>query len=467
MAADTTPKNDTPETTASTDKTPLSERELEILRLVATGASNKQIAQRLVISTNTVKVHLRNIFAKINVASRTEAALYAVQTGIVSMAPINAPDSPAAMQTPIDLPVHEQAQLNAALQSLESLSVVPVKSRWPWLYWLILGSISLTVILLGWALVRYLQFYPFVPPSNASTAAPRWQSQPEMPTARSSVAVATYDGQIYAIAGENLNGPLAIVEKFDPATREWFSLPPKPLAVADVQAAVVGGNIYVPGGHAAGGLTDRLEVYNPRGNQWEQRAPLPLKLSAYAMVAFEGKLYVFGGWDGQQYLDTVYEYNPDVDAWTQKTSMPTARGFAGAAVVEGKIYLIGGKTRNRISDLNEIYSPEHDSPGASPWTSAPLLPSASYGSGIASIAERLYIIGGQTETGEIAPTLIYAPHTKQWENALDFPALNGYFARAIALGNDLYVLGGKSDQQFSAQTFSYRALYTVALPIVR
>src|SRR3990172_6090173 len=64
----------------------LSEREREILYLVATGVSNKQIAQALHISTNTVKVHLRNIFSKIEVASRTEAAMFAVGAGLVDPA---------------------------------------------------------------------------------------------------------------------------------------------------------------------------------------------------------------------------------------------------------------------------------------------------------------------------------------------------------------------------------------------
>ena len=63
----------------------LSEREREILSLVAKGSSNKEIARDLHISTNTVKVHLRNIFTKAGVNSRTEAAMYAVNAGLVEI----------------------------------------------------------------------------------------------------------------------------------------------------------------------------------------------------------------------------------------------------------------------------------------------------------------------------------------------------------------------------------------------
>ncbi len=62
----------------------LTERELEVLRLVARGMSNQEIADSLVISEATVRTHVSSILAKLQLTSRTQAALYAVQAGIVS-----------------------------------------------------------------------------------------------------------------------------------------------------------------------------------------------------------------------------------------------------------------------------------------------------------------------------------------------------------------------------------------------
>jgi DNA-binding NarL/FixJ family response regulator len=60
---------------------PLTVREMEIMELVATGATSKAIAYRLHMSSTTVKVHLRNIYHKLGVHSRTEAAVLAVRSG--------------------------------------------------------------------------------------------------------------------------------------------------------------------------------------------------------------------------------------------------------------------------------------------------------------------------------------------------------------------------------------------------
>ncbi len=64
---------------------PLTERETEVLRQLAQGKSNKEIAAALVIAEKTVRTHVSNILAKLGVASRTQAALHAVRSGLVSM----------------------------------------------------------------------------------------------------------------------------------------------------------------------------------------------------------------------------------------------------------------------------------------------------------------------------------------------------------------------------------------------
>lgn len=63
----------------------LTPREIEVLREIAKGRANKEIASRLAISENTVKDHLKSILGKLHVAARTEAVTFAVQRGIIEL----------------------------------------------------------------------------------------------------------------------------------------------------------------------------------------------------------------------------------------------------------------------------------------------------------------------------------------------------------------------------------------------
>jgi DNA-binding NarL/FixJ family response regulator len=64
---------------------PLSERELDVLRLIARGMSNQDIADTLVVSEATVRSHVSSVLRKLQLASRTQAALYALRQGLVAL----------------------------------------------------------------------------------------------------------------------------------------------------------------------------------------------------------------------------------------------------------------------------------------------------------------------------------------------------------------------------------------------
>ena len=70
----------------------LTERETEVLRLLAKGKANKEIARQLKVSEHTVKSHVHSVLAKLGVLSRTQAAMYAARIGLVSFEQVGKPD---------------------------------------------------------------------------------------------------------------------------------------------------------------------------------------------------------------------------------------------------------------------------------------------------------------------------------------------------------------------------------------
>jgi DNA-binding CsgD family transcriptional regulator len=442
----------------------LSEREREILRLVATGASNKEIAQKLFISANTVKVHLRNIFSKIGVSSRTEATLFAIREGLVQMgesqrgeSDIVAAFAPHSTREPV------------------SASSVPrigkPASLWRQSSWAAIAALGIVLIgMIGLALTLRQSSVSVSASPERPTAVPRWQARAALPTSRSGLAVAVYENQVYAIGGETAQGAVGIVERYDPTSDMWTTLSSKPTAVADVNAAVVGGLIYVPGGRVDPEdrrISDLLEVYDPRQDQWEQRARLPEPISAYALVAFEGKIYLFGGWDGKGYLDSAYEYDPARDLWQALTPLSAARGYAGAVVAGSKIFVMGGYNGREAISANEVYLPEQDNGYGTPWIQRAPLPVGRYGMGVASISDIIYVIGGEGGPNAALPLLEYLQEGDKWQSFESPFSKQWSYLASIPLGTSVYGIGGKLDGAPASQNLTYQALYTVLVPLLR
>jgi NarL family two-component system response regulator LiaR len=72
---------------------PLTQRELEVLRLISQGLSNKEIAAKIFVAEWTVRTHVSNVLGKLHLASRTQAALYALRSGLASLDDVPSPHS--------------------------------------------------------------------------------------------------------------------------------------------------------------------------------------------------------------------------------------------------------------------------------------------------------------------------------------------------------------------------------------
>lgn len=437
----------------------LSEREQDILRLVATGASNKEIAQALVISPNTVKVHLRNIFAKINVASRTEATLYALRVGLI--------ESPAPAVE--EVPRTEISSIETVDLPAERNTPLPLTRRLRWAG-VIMGILIVTfaLVMIGGRALGLPLFFtptPLVPTANPVTTVTleRWQAIPSLPQAASFAASAVYEQNLYLIAGQGETGPSNGVYAYNSDDETWSTLKAKPTAVRDVQAALIGEMIYVPGGiNAAGEPIETVERFNPRDNTWDTTAPLPAPRSAYALAALEGKLYLFGGWDGTAYQNTLFVYDPAEDRWSKGANLPFICGYASAVASTGKIFLLGGTSDGKTA-LNDVlaYYPQRDLDGEDPWETHSEIPQARFASGATTLGDLIFLFGGSD--GSAAPNLPgmqYQPQRDEWSVLDDSKQAIGPGAAAVGLENYVYVFGSGTLHQ------RYQAIYTITIPVI-
>jgi DNA-binding CsgD family transcriptional regulator/N-acetylneuraminic acid mutarotase len=442
----------------------LSNRELQVLEMVVTGASNQEIAHKLVISVNTVKVHMRNIFDKMGVQSRTEAGLRAIQEGLVAV-PANEAESPQksealtprtyllAANPPLTIPGWQQIYLFLAILATLTVALLPLL---PQETNQIPPPLTVPVI--------YAQPPTPVPLLEPNPDPNRWATHTAMPTSRAGLALVAFEERIFAMGGVRTNYKESrSVEIYDTTTNSWAEGENKRNATANIAGAVINNNIYVPGGCKNDGQAVKaLEIYDPQADSWTKGSPMPEARCAYGLVTFQDKLYLFGGWNGEKFEDTIFVFSPQENIWqVLEYSMPHPIGYLGAAVLDDDIYIVGGYDGQ--DEFNQTY---HFNPETGKWLEKSPLQEKRGGLGLVSSGNNLYAVGGGWQH-TLNSSEKYDPNTDAW-SSFETPYTNQWRNLGLTIiDTTIYAVGGwdGSEEKFMDSIVSYQFLYQFFLPL--
>lgn len=421
---------------------PLSETELAVMQLVATGATNREIARERGISEATVKKHLTNVNAKLGTGNRTEATRRALELGIVT---VETPESGDGLER------------GAAKRLAEELE----RSRRRSIHlgrWLAATGIAAAVALLA---VAYFALGPrdevveIDAPPPPSQVSPSWEAGVNLPTARTGISVVAddSDGSVYVIGGRDDSGLLSDTLRYSLDGYRWEPREGKPTAVRDAAAVEVRGEFVVPGGcDESGRALDVVEIYDPARDAWRAGERLPEPRCGFALAELGGEVYLFGGRasdDPATASDQVWRYEPKSDTWAADSDLPLPRSDL-AAVVEGRsIRLLGGRDETGEPQTNHwVFSPFRES---AKWEmdEAPLPEGRAGLSAAATSVRNIHVVGGGWDRTLDDGTLVLrlTEPSAEWE--ADVP-LQGFTPHkgagmVVADGRVLVLAGGEVD----------------------
>jgi len=494
---------------------PLTERELQIVQSLATGASNKEIAAQLFLSPNTVKVHLRNIFTKLEVQTRTEATMMAVRNGWVAVG--DAADLPPAeaghaLESNPSLPLASAIEGDVAAPQiklgegdasnsttrvlseiaiellrgtvLERLEVAPLRTAItpvavapnPQLLpplslrrrIAVVGALVIAVALS----VLSVQVRPTDATSNpddgvtsevlgspafTASQSTRWNTRASVRSARArSIAVGLpAQNSIVLIGGEvdrRISGEVLVYNRGEDTWRDLNA--DKPTPVINTGAALLNSRIYIPGGTETNGATDRFEVLDLRANTWAALPRLPKRASGIAVAGANNQVFVFGGRIGGQLSGDSLVFDAVANTWNALPPMPTPRENASAAVLNDHIYVVGGFDGRRELATCEVYSISNKT-----WSKCAPMTVGRSSFGLVTVGPALYAIGGGT-VNFIGWNEKYDPATDKW-TTFETPITHAGDWRQIAVAAfpaELYVMGGRTRNVPLSDMYVYEVL---------
>lgn len=404
------------ESNPSSLSTPLSEREIEILQLVARGATNQQIAVQLDISLNTVKVHMRNILAKTGTSSRTEASLYAVRNGIIQVPGLLSADSPSASATLTKVLETKRIATVTAPVATPSPETQPPPDALPHL------------------------------PTREPVAQPDAGVPSHLPTRE---PVAQPDAQVpspYEIVSVPAEVPIPIPGAGSSA--RTFSVRSEPvrwlvtvLLLLVIAAATITWVVsrVVPASLPTPTPMPISPGHPPaEDNSWAPRtAPSEARVGS-GLTEYDGKLYLVGGMAASGVSNHLERYTPQSDTWTRLANKPTPVTDIQAVVIGEILYVPGGQLSNRtVSDQLEGYAI-----GRGRWITLPPLPKPRSQYAVAALDGKLYLFGGWDGQTYRAEVWMYDPDEQRWQERTSMPDARGRLSVTV-VGNQIHLIGGE------------------------